>query len=162
MTIPDDCVQGIILRETKDITSNQRSTIFLSTAVPKTALDDPEWIASPLAAKLGIPLMLRKSRLSESQAFNYGAQLLMLEPNPEDPEFGQSICDRLLGDVVVVRTDGRIVGVKTVKTLVRYLQEECGELKGFWCASYPDPKAKASEIVERLINVEAFERYRRG
>ena len=114
-------MQDIILRESSQTTGggDQRSTNYITTAVPRSALQEPGWLTSLFATKLGVPVKLKRCQLSESQAFNYGAQLLMLEPDSSDLELGKSICEQLLGDVLVVRCDGQYLGLNTAKKLVK-------------------------------------------
>lgn len=115
---------------------------------------------SPLCAKLGVPIKLKRCQLSESQGFNRSAQILMLEPEPQDPEFGKSICDQLNGDFLVVRADGQNLGANSLQVLVKYVEEELAEMKSFYRTEHADPAAKAKEIAEGKVTKTAFDTYR--
>ncbi|KAK4540462.1 hypothetical protein LTR36_009208 [Oleoguttula mirabilis] len=165
MAIPEDCVQGVLIRSPPADTSTHTAPQLMTTAVPKSALTDPSWLPSPLSAQLGVPLKIKRCQLSERQTYNYSAQLLMLDPDPEDAEFGKSVCDPLKGDVLVVRAAGLgqldlNLRLRTVQSVVGYIREELGELRIFWRTEYSDRSVKAREIAEARITTVAFGEYR--
>ncbi|KAK5126040.1 hypothetical protein LTR85_011395 [Meristemomyces frigidus] len=158
MPTPDDCVQSSIIRSPTAGSSTSPSPILIATPVPKSALNDRSWIIAPLCAKLGVPLKIKSCQLAESQTYNYSAQVLMLEPAPEDAEFGMSVYEQLKGDALVVRADkGQHMGLERLPAS----GEELSELRSFWRSEHVDHTAEAREVAAKLISPEVFDAYRK-
>lgn len=80
----------------------------------------------------------------------------MLESDPEDEGFGMSVCDPLYGDQLVARADGQSIGGKSLRRLVVYVHHELADMRTFWRTDYEDRKARAREMAESKLTVEAF------
>lgn len=89
----------------------------------------------PVTSRLGLPLLLRrkpvvdglKEEVAAKGNVNYGAHLLLLDVNPQSPNWGMTARFSEQGTVLVMRHDGKDLHVHHVETMVMYLLQIVNE-----------------------------------
>lgn len=127
--------------------------------IPSSVFSGPNWMQSQISAKLGLPLKLAVWPKSNHQCFNYGLQVLLLEVSPDDAEFGTSAFDPLLGDVLVMRVDGKDLDARHLDAVQVYISEECKEVMQFQNMPHIDRRADARRIAGEKLAIEPFKRF---
>ncbi|EMD00652.1 hypothetical protein BAUCODRAFT_20713 [Baudoinia panamericana UAMH 10762] len=168
-------VQGIIIRPLApgNHSSSHEGIVCLSgdraqslvDQVPRNAVPACGWYECSLSAKLGIPLKLGLGVLdTEHSGPNYAAQLLTMQSDPSEVDFGRSVTGLLFGDIILARTSGNQgLSLKNVRRLLEYVHFGLMEMKlmGINDELSRAARAEGARVIAGKITAKSMKEFRK-
>lgn len=124
------------------------------------------WLTPALPAKLGFPVKITRwpfpqGAEEERNKYNYFAHSLFVGENPSKSSFAKSTHEGLMGDFLIVRTDGTDLSDQQVEVLVHYINDEFSE-DAVQLLDMDEGREKNKckrQLADKYLNPEAFHAY---